>query len=148
MSTFERFTHTTELLLNGTPDTVFPLFGPIREKEWAAGWNPFMVYSESPLGDHPGTIFVVAHENGRRAIWYVTQFDAVRRVAEYICIMSPDVMKVIQVRCEPAEPNRTRAFVTYTYTALSSDGNTTIAHLRHHHPTMVAEWEAMINQCL
>ena len=143
-----RFTHTTELLLHGTPDTVFPLFGPIREKEWAPDWNPVLVYSESPLGDQAGTIFTVTHDNGHKAIWYVNQFDAARWVVEYLCVMPHDVMKVIQIRCEPAPENQTRAFVTYTYTALGSEGESAMARLHHHHPAMVAEWEAMINERL
>jgi hypothetical protein len=143
-----RFTHTTELLLHGTLDTVFPLFGPIREKEWAADWNPVLVYSESPLGDQSGTIFTVSHGPEHKAVWYVNQFDAAHWVVEYLCVMPHDVMKVIQIHCEPTPEHQTRAFVTYTYTALGSDGDSVIARLPQHHPAMVAEWEAMINSCL
>src|SRR5437879_5188037 len=37
-------THTGTIHLESSIDRVFPLFGPVREKEWAPGWNPQIVF--------------------------------------------------------------------------------------------------------
>jgi hypothetical protein len=44
-----RISRKSTIQLNGTLDKVFPLFGAIREKEWADGWDPRMVYSTTHL---------------------------------------------------------------------------------------------------
>lgn len=41
-----RISRTSTITLNGPLGEVFPLFGPVREKEWAAGWEPRVLYSE------------------------------------------------------------------------------------------------------
>jgi hypothetical protein len=32
-----------ELHLNASADVVFPLFGPVRESEWAPNWSPVWI---------------------------------------------------------------------------------------------------------
>jgi hypothetical protein len=44
------------LHLNAAPATVLPLFGPIREAEWAHGWNPAILYPTDRV-QKPGAVF-------------------------------------------------------------------------------------------
>ena len=36
----QRLSRTGVITLNASLDQVFPLFGPMREMEWAEGWQP------------------------------------------------------------------------------------------------------------
>src|SRR5262245_10342915 len=44
-----RISRTATFRAEGPIDKVFPLFGPVLEKEWCWGWNPEILYSTSPL---------------------------------------------------------------------------------------------------
>lgn len=42
----ERITRTRQIILNGPISEVFPLFGAVKEIEWAPGWSPRVIYLE------------------------------------------------------------------------------------------------------
>jgi len=45
-----RVTRSYVQTIEGTPEEIMPLYCPVREAEWCAGWDPIVVYSESGLG--------------------------------------------------------------------------------------------------
>jgi hypothetical protein len=135
----KRYAHTQTLRLNAPPASVFPLFGPVREAEWVAGWSPTILYAESALADHAGAIFTTAHPPEALILWYVNRFDGQNYQAEYLRIQ-PDLLQAEAVE------NATQVTVTYTFTALSAAGNPRIHQLSHHHPQRMAQWEAALNR--
>jgi len=46
-----RATHTYRQKLDASPATVFPLYCPVRETEWADGWIPELVISSSGIAE-------------------------------------------------------------------------------------------------
>jgi len=48
--------------LRGKPADVLPLLCPVREREWASGWDPLAVYSMSGFAEND-SIFTTGEEN-------------------------------------------------------------------------------------
>ena len=59
--------------LRGKPADVFPLLCPVREREWARGWDPLAVYSMSGFAEND-CIFTTGEENPE-SFWVITDFD-------------------------------------------------------------------------
>ena len=70
-----RVTREAELPLCAPFESVFPLFGPLREADWAEGWSP------EPQGPVPepmeaGFVFRTRHEPPGPAVWTLTEYAA------------------------------------------------------------------------
>jgi hypothetical protein len=141
------FTHTQTLSLNAPVEVTFPLFGPIEEARWAAGWNPHILFSDSSLGDSAGTIFTSQHAEGD-TIWAVARFDHTDRVIDYVRVTPGKMIALLHITCDAANADHSTAHITYTFTALTEAGNHLVEHLREMHPTSVRQWEQAINHYL
>jgi hypothetical protein len=118
----ERVSQSASFILNSDVNKIFPLFGPVREKEWAAGWEPQIIFPLSveveknmvfqTKGKYPGE---------EKFTWVISTFNSKNYEIEYTVSTSERIW-LIQVRCEAIE-NKTKATVTYTYTGLTQQGN-------------------------
>jgi hypothetical protein len=45
MNPAKRISRSSTITLNAPLEKVFPLFGPIKEMEWAEGWQPEIMYT-------------------------------------------------------------------------------------------------------
>lgn len=143
-----RFVHTEALALDAPPDRVFPLFGPLRERIWAHDWAPRILHSESPEADSPGTVFTSPGPDGGDVAWCLAEWRPDQRRAHYVRVTPGLHLADLTIVCHAAEADRTRAEVTYAFTALSAAGNAALADLAAHHPGQVAGWAAAINHAL
>jgi hypothetical protein len=114
-------TRSGTIRLHGPIDQVFPLFGPVREKDWAPGWNPRIL---APLNRDvaEGMVFTVQEPEGT-AYWMVTQFDATEHLITYANVTPGFIVNRIVIRCRPVGPKETEAVVAYTHPGLSDPGN-------------------------
>src|SRR5690606_29501277 len=65
-------TRRAAILVHADLDTVFPLFGPIRESDWADGWNPSILSRDvEPMRE--GCVFQTDHE-GKCATWILAEY--------------------------------------------------------------------------
>ena len=119
-------THTATIRLQGASDRVFPIFGPIREKEWAPGWNPQVVY---PIGPEvaEGMVFTVEEGEHGTAFWAVTRYDLAARRIAYVNVTPGFLVNRIEIACRAAGDNQTDVTITYQHTALGEDGNQFVA---------------------
>ncbi len=61
--------------LNGKIEDVFPLFGPIKEMEWADGWNPEVIYSHSDdVEEYMIFKSKARFENESPYVWAITKY--------------------------------------------------------------------------
>jgi hypothetical protein len=136
------------ITLVALPEQVFPLFEPVGEKAWAAEWDPRFVYpQDGETGE--GAVFRVEAESGPDTIWVISRYDRERHVIEYLTV-KPDT-RVGRIRIEVAggSDGTSAATVTYTFTALTEQGNAlndgfTEQHYRH----KMHRWEKAINHYL
>lgn len=123
----QSLTETGGFTLAAPMDRVFPLFGPVREREWAVGWNPTLIYpTDREVAE--GMVFTVG-ENEGLAYWVVTQYDPAMHTVAYVNVTPGHVVNRILVRCRAAGANETEVSVAYAHTALGESGNRWIVTL-------------------
>jgi len=146
--TAKSVTQTGTIHLNGAIHRVFPFFGPVREKEWAPGWNPQIVF---PIGPEiaEGMVFTVQQDKNGIAYWMVTRFDPATHTIAYANVI-PGLLAVrIQIACRAAGDQQTDVTVTYQHTALSDAGNQIVEQLDDKaSEAKMAHWQHAINHLL
>jgi len=150
--TFEsrRISKTSVITLNAPLSNVFPLFGPIREKEWASGWNPQLIYSITGLAEEQMVFRTQSHhEHEPDYTWIMTGYSPDRSFIEYT-IFTPERLWGITIQCrEGRMADTTDAEITYTYTGLTERGNETNARaLEAIYHQDLKDWEGAINHYL
>lgn len=117
-----RVSRSSSIVLDGPIEKVFPLFGPVREKEWAEGWNPQIIYSvSSEVEEHMIFQTYGAYGGEETYTWAITQFNPGQYRIEYTVSTAKRIW-FIRVECEGYD-TKTLATITYTYTGLSAEGN-------------------------
>lgn len=118
----ERVSKTATIEIQAPVKTVFPFFGPIKEKDWAYGWDPQRIYPEDATMEEY-MIFRSKSSNAHEShfTWMVTKLDAAAHLIEYT-VSTPNRIWTIRVQCQ-SQLSATMVTVTYTYTGLSELGN-------------------------
>jgi hypothetical protein len=136
--------------VNGPLETVFPLFGPVREKEWAAGWDPEVLYPPTGvLEEH--MVFITESHRGHEpdSTWTLSRYCPDQAFIEYT-VFAPGRLWRIAIQCSevPGE-EATKAEITYTYTGLTEEGNATNERaLEAMYRCDLKDWEEAINHFL
>jgi hypothetical protein len=118
----ERVERSATFNVNAPIEKAFPLFGPIREKEWAHGWEPEVIFSRSlEVEEHMVFKTTGRHDGEGDYLWVVSQFRPKDYFIEYTVSTSQRVW-FISVKCRPGRAN-TITTVTYSFTGLTDEGN-------------------------
>jgi hypothetical protein len=144
----ERISKCSSITLNAPIEKVFPLFGPVMEKEWAEGWDPEIIYSESDLVEEHMIFRTKAHHSSEdRYTWVITQFNPQQHQLEYTVSTSNRIW-FIRVQCKP-QGVKTLADVCYTYMGLTELGNELNREaLKKMYALDLRDWEEAINYYL
>ena len=142
-----RSTHSFVQRLTGPSHEVFPLLCPVLEKEWAKGWDPLVVISRSGVAERD-CVFTT-RDDGREATWIVTEHDPVSHQVEMLKVIPGFTVTRLRIGLRPAGPERCEADVTYTWTALSREGESFVAgRTEQAWATFMREWEDELNTYL
>ena len=119
-----RISRTSAITLNAPLTKVFPLFGPIKEKEWTAGWEPEVLYSTTGLVEEHMVFKTRSHhEHEPDFTWTVSKYHPEQAFIEYT-VFAPERLWWITIKCrEGKRRETTEAEITYTYTGLTERGN-------------------------
>src|SRR5262245_16214805 len=81
----ERVSKSATFGCNGKIENVFPLFGPIREMDWADGWNPEILYSTNnhALVEEHMIFQTKGHTGEEKYTWAITKFQPEHHFIEY-----------------------------------------------------------------
>src|SRR5207237_8212153 len=74
MVTVEQRTQSFTIILNGSVSEVTPLFGPVREAEWAPDWSPRFIHPVQGV-QREGVVFTTSPGDGRDRLWMLTTYD-------------------------------------------------------------------------
>jgi hypothetical protein len=143
-------TSTFELLLDGPAERAFPLFGPVREAEWARGWAPRFLFPKGGAQSE-GTVFTTAAGHGGHGddLWVLTEYEPAAGRIGYVVTSPGVVLAEIKIRVAPAGGDRSRATVTYRRTALSPGANEHVSGFTHQwEESQRVHWEHAINAAL
>jgi hypothetical protein len=144
----EQRTQSFIIKLNGSVADVTPLFGPVREAEWAPGWSPHFIYPAHGV-QREGAVFTTASGYGKARLWLLTTYDVRNGRVEYV-VMTPGVTaNEIKIRVVPDGEQHCKATITYRRSALAPEGNEEVAKLdAHWAEEQQVHWETAINEAL
>lgn len=106
--------------LHGKPGDIFPLLCPVREREWAEGWDPLTVYTHSGFAES-NCVFTTGEETPE-SIWVITDFDYLRHRLEIVKVTPGMTVGRITITLSANGALETEAEVVYMYTAISPSG--------------------------
>jgi hypothetical protein len=143
-----RIKRSAALTVQGKIENVFPLFGPIREKEWAEGWEPEILYRSGDVLVEEHMIFQTNGQAGEgKYLWTITQYQPKIHLIEYT-VSTQERIWFIRVQCEPVQET-TAVTVSYTYTGLTEAGNRQNEQaLKRMFAHDLKDWEEAINYYL
>ncbi len=139
--TEERFAFTAHAAM----EQVAPLFGADRERLWAPGWEPEIMYP-SPVRDIQGMVFTVRHGH-TKAAWVNTEFNLKEGQFQYVYVLPDILITVISLQLTPMG-NETRVDVEYDRTSLSAEGDAGVHHMAEQDRKAGPEWELQVNSFL
>ena len=144
----EQRTQSFTLGLNGRVADVTPLFGPVREAEWAPDWSPRFIHPAQGA-QCEGAMFTTTGGHAKDRLWLVTTYDVGNGRVEYV-VMTPGLIATeIKIRVVPDGGQRCKATVTYRRSALAPEGNEEVAKLNAHWVEQQRiHWETAINGAL
>lgn len=109
---------THAIRVDAPPEQAFPLFEPVGEKLWAAGWDPEFLHPADGAA-REGAVFLTRAAGEPATVWMIARHAPEAGHVAYARI-TPGIRAVrVDVRCRPDGPGATLAAVTYEYTALS-----------------------------
>jgi hypothetical protein len=149
----KRITRTSSITLKAPIAKVFPLFNPVREKEWAAGWEPqFLAESTQAQDIEERMVFRTQSPHGHDEIdyiWTISKYLPDQAFIEYT-VFTPERLWWITIQCRDDILNHTtNAEITYTFTGLTDKGNAINEKaLQVMYAHDLKDWEMAINHYL
>ena len=136
-----------ELQLHGSADVAFPLFGPVREAEWAKGWAPRFVHPDPPASLADGAVFTTEGHHGT-SVWVMTEYDSVARRVAYVVVQPERLITEIRIRVTERTAAAAVARVEYRWTALGAEGAEMLSHRVLHWSEEAPHWTSAVNERL
>lgn len=144
----EERTQSFTIALNGSVAEVTPLFGPVREAEWAPSWAPHFIHP-TESGQREGAVFTTTSANDRERLWLLTAYDVKDGRVEYVFVVAGFTANEIKIRVFPDGEKKCKATITYRHSALAPEGNEEVAKLNTHWADQQrVHWESAINAAL
>jgi hypothetical protein len=134
---------TIRLRLPATPSVVFPLFGPVRESEWAPHWNPTMLY---PLdgSQQAGAVFTT-RQHEQDVVWVLTTYDESALRISYVIVRPGKSAGQLDISLKTLGGKETEATVTHRLTSLSEGGDGYVKVFAREFPMEREHWEQAIS---
>lgn len=141
-------TQSFTLRLHAPVAEALPLFGPVREAEWAPHWQPTFLHP--PGGAQvEGAVFTVSAAHNSGSLWVLTEYDLEAGRISYVTIVPDRVLTEIKIRAVPDGPHACRVRVTYRKSALAAEGNEVVEQMDAAWAVQQPpHWEAAINAVL
>jgi hypothetical protein len=117
----ERLHRSASILIEAPVDKAFPLFGPVREKEWATGWEPEIIFTNDAWVEEHMIFQTKGQEPGEKYTWAVTTYQPEKYLIEYT-VSTTERIWFIRVACAN-QGDKTSATISYTYTGLTDEGS-------------------------
>jgi len=134
--------------LKGSIAEVTPLFGPVREAEWAPGWAPHFLHPPE-AGQREGAVFTTTTKDGRERLWLLTAYDVEQGRVEYVFIAPGFTANQIKIQVTSDGDRQCKATITYRHSALMPEGNEEVNKLdADWAEQQQVHWEAAINAAL
>lgn len=142
-----RTRHSFTQSIQGKPDAVFPLLCPVRELDWAPGWNLDWVISNSGVAEK-NCIFQTPSETSA-AIWVVTQHDPENHHVEMIKVTPGHTVGKLEISLADDGNDGTKAKIAYEFTSLGPAGDSFLEEFTGDwYRNFMQHWEEAMNHYL
>lgn len=133
--------------INSSPDKVFPLLCPVREKDWVGGWNPELVITKSGFAEKD-SIFITG--NGvEKSYWVISKHDPVNYLIEMYIITPGITIGKLEIELLKNGDKKTLADISYSYTSMSPEGDEFLKnYTQEKFVNFMKTWEEEINHYL
>lgn len=130
--------------LAAPPAEVFPLLCPVREIEWADGWDPAVVFSVSGVAE-PDCVFTTRGAGDLDDVWVVTRHDPAAFAVEMVMVTPAVIAMHLTITLRP-EDGGCAADVSYVKTSLGAAGDEEVRSFTESAWTeFMAAWEDELN---
>ena len=144
----EQRTQSFMIRLNGSIPDVTPLFGPVREAEWAPDWSPRFIHPV-PGAQCEGAVFATTGGHGKDRLWLLTTYDIRNGRVEYVVMTPAFTANEIKIRVISDGEQHCKATIMYRRSALVPEGNEEVAKLNARWAEeQRIHWETAINGAL
>jgi hypothetical protein len=112
-------------------EEVFPLYGPVKETNWAPGWEPQWLYPAKTIAEssvpEPGWTFITGSSTEKK-LWYIQNADFTLHEISYIVLWPERMVYRIDINARPSvdptlRKNGTSTAVKYDFVGISEGGN-------------------------
>ena len=124
----EQRTESFTIALNGSVSDVTPLFGPVREAEWAPEWSPRFIH-RAQGAQKEGVVFTTTSGRSKKRLWLLTAYEVREGRVEYVVVTPELTASQIKIRVVPDGEEHCKATITYRRSALKPAGNEEVAKL-------------------
>jgi len=146
-----RKSHSYTQHLHAPPERVFPLLCPVREVDWAPGWMPELVVSDSGVCE-PECIFVTPPEfdsESNNSIWIVSKHDPDNCAVQMYKVAPGHTISKLQIALEREGDNSTAAHISYEISAIGAPGDEFMTEFTQEwYDAFMIDWEKAINHYL
>ena len=144
-----RVRHSYTQSITAPPDEVFPLLCPLRELDWAPGWQPDWVISNSGVAEQGCVFQTPGHDGSAAAVWVITEHDPGAGHVEMIKIIPEHTVMKLEISLEADGQGGTRSTVTYGHTAIGPAGERFVDECTEQwYEQFMQGWEAAMNHYL
>jgi hypothetical protein len=141
-------TQSFTILLNGRVAEVTPLFGPVREAEWAPSWAPHFL-QPTDGAQREGAVFTTRSSSGRERLWILTAYQPEAGSVAYVFVTPGFTVNDIKICVVADGDRRCKATITYRHSALSAEGNEEVDKLNQEWAKQQrVHWQTAINSVL
>ncbi len=134
--------------INSSPEIIFPLICPVKEAEWADGWDYEMLYSKSSYAEE-GAVFITPWEGEENTIWVITVHDSINYKVEFVRVTPNSRASILKVHIREKDKKSSFVDITYIYTSITNEGNNFIdEYTEDVFLEMVKHWENSVNYFL
>lgn len=117
----QHLTRTYRQTIHATPDKVFPLLCPTRERDWAEGWECSLIYTGSGFAEK-GAVFTTPRHGEGETVWVVTDYEPPRRI-HFVRVTPCETAVDIEIAVAPSGNADSSVDISYTYTSLGPLGD-------------------------
>jgi hypothetical protein len=115
------------IVVQGPVERVFPLFTPLGERSWVAGWNPEFLHPAD--GETCEGMIFRTGAGDELTLWACVDWRPEVHRVRYARVTPASRFGLVEVGCSGLADGRTEAVVTYAFTALSEQGRAHLAEV-------------------
>jgi hypothetical protein len=112
---------THRMMLEATPEAVFPLLCPVRERDWIAPWRCRMIYSRSGYAEQDCVFQTDFPKDGPTDTWVVSRYEP-SRLIEFVRVNTLRAIRYTITLCR-TDHGKTEAEWRQVVTGLSGEGD-------------------------